>query len=138
MSIELINTEIMIAFSICTSILLLGVLFDRHFRIRRAAAVNAAYIAQFQVNGESDRRSGQIRRKRTRSITERINAANLTCEDEVEMSGPGFFGRRRTLSDNSGRVVATHYEEIVLTELRSEREFPSSNRQRHQLAPANA
>jgi hypothetical protein len=136
MTTELINTEIVMAFGSCIGILLIAFLCDRHFRIRRAAALNAAYIARIQANRDSEPLVWPNRRNRTRSFSELINKANLTCNDQVETSGPGFFGRRRTLSDNSGRIVATHYEEIVLTDIRGEREFQSSNRPRLMLAPA--
>jgi hypothetical protein len=136
MSTEIINTEIVIAFGSCFGILLLAVFCDRQFRIRRAAALNAAYIARIKANRDSEPLVWPNRRNRTRSFSELINKANLTCIDQIETSGPGFFGRRRNLSDSSGRVVATHYEEIALTDIRGQREISSTSRPRLMLAPA--
>lgn len=110
---ESINSEMLLLMIGALPILVAIVAFDRYLARRRRFAANAEYLARIQSYravsdlhhagrlGSADRQSGGL------------HLGDLTWGPEIELAAPGFFSRRRMISDRFGRIVATHYEEFV-------------------------
>jgi hypothetical protein len=114
MLIDSTNTDIVIAFAGGLVALLMIVYFDLYLRRRRVSAINAAYLARMHASRIDSRVHQMGRAGRFRND---MRFTDLTCESQIESSAPGFFSRKRIISDRLGRVVATHYEELVVPDL---------------------
>jgi hypothetical protein len=110
---ESINSEMFLLVIGALPILVTIVSLDRYLARRRGFSANAEYVARIQSSREN---SGLHQRGRlgwANWQSDGPNLGNLTWAPEIELSAPGFFSRRRRISDRFGRVVATHYEEFV-------------------------
>jgi hypothetical protein len=110
---NLANPDTLILVGIGLSSLLVIVRIDKLFTRRRSFAVNAAY-AQDIYEGRKDSRlhnDGFGVRSRPNVVRD-----DLIMGPEIEVQRPGFFSNRRVVTDVFGRVVATHYEEIVVND----------------------
>jgi hypothetical protein len=106
-----INADILFAFIGALSFLLL---IDRYLGRRRHWASNAAYLERHRADRINLRLHRMGRPSRVSRLGDDIGLAGQTWESQIESSAPGFFSRRRIISDRLGRLVASHYEELVI------------------------
>jgi hypothetical protein len=113
---ESINSEMLLVVIGALPILLAIVLLDRYLARCRGLAANADYVARIQSSRDNSElhRAGRLGWANRQSGDLRLG--DLTWGPDIELSAPGFFSRRRMISDRFGRVVATHYEEFVRTD----------------------
>ena len=87
---------------------------DRLITERRSQLVNSRYAERL----DEGRKDSQLHllgfENRMRWNTSRNN---LNFGPATEVRRPGFFSKQRTVTDGFGRVVATHYEELVVNDL---------------------
>lgn len=108
-----IDLDLLIAFIVGFSGLLFVAFLDRSLNRRRSQVANVWYMMRNHAGRRNSRlhRFGTVNRN-----TRNVPFAGLIIEPEIEIRQPGFFSRRRVVSDGLGRVVATHYEELVLVD----------------------
>jgi hypothetical protein len=109
---ESINSEMLLVVIGALPILLAIVLLDRYLARCRGLAANADYVARIQSSRDNSElhRAGRLWSNRQ---TDGLRLDDLIWGTEIELSAPGFFSRRRMISDRFGRVVATRYEEFA-------------------------
>jgi len=112
-----IDMDLLLALVIGSCCLMLIVYLDRYFKRRNSVIANARYTQHLHEGRKDSRlyRFGSENRARKQAAW----PADLIIEPEVEARKPGFFSRRPVVTDTVGRVVATHYEELVLNDLYS-------------------
>lgn len=110
---ESLNSEMLLVVIAALPILLTIVLFDRYLARRRGLAANADYVARIQSSRDNSElhRLGRLNRPNRQS--DGLHLGDLTWGPDIELSAPGFFSRRRMISDRFGRAVVTHYEEFA-------------------------
>jgi hypothetical protein len=113
---ESINADVLILIMGALPILLSIAYLDRYLARRRRLASNAEYMARIQVaRGNSPIHKFGRNCRVSRQFDGR-GFDDLSRGPYTELSADGFFSRRQIISDRLGRVVATHYEEYVLTD----------------------
>jgi len=112
---NLANPETLIFVGIGLTSLLMIVRLDKFFTLRRSIAVNANYARSLHEGRKDSRlhREGFEFRSRRNSVHD-----DLIVGPEIEVRRPGFFSKRRVVTDVFGRVVATHYEEMIINDLK--------------------
>ncbi len=95
----------------------LGVILylDRLFTQRHSLMANSRYAERLH-DGRKDSRLHLFGHE-FRAARE-VRRDGLFVGPEVEVRRPGFFSKRRVVTDMFGRVVATHYEELVVNDLK--------------------
>ena len=107
---NLANPDMLILVVVGLSGVLLILHFNKHLERRRSFTVNSSF-SQNLHEGRKDsglHRDGFEVRSRRNVVRD-----DLIMGPEVEVRRPGFFSRRRIVTDLFGRVVATHYEEMT-------------------------
>jgi len=113
---ESINADLLFVVLGAMPVLLTIVYLDRYLARRRRFASNAEYVARIQTSrGNSELHQFGTSYWVNRHI-DRTSSVNLPCEPDIELTAPGFFSRRRIISDRFGRVVASQYEEVVMAD----------------------
>ena len=112
---ESINTDLLYMVIGALPILITIVYLDRYLARRRCLGSNGEYLARMQaarVNSSLHQfgRSYQVNRR-----IDDPRFDDLSSEPNIGFSAAGF-SRRRMISDRFGCVVATHYEEYVMSE----------------------
>ena len=91
------------------------VYLDRLFTKRRSLMANVHYGERLH-EGRKDSQlhlvGFEIRAARN------VRRDDLFVGPDVEVRRPGFFSKRRVVTDMFGRVVASHYEELVVNDLK--------------------
>ncbi|MCM3905491.1 MAG: hypothetical protein ND866_27675 [Pyrinomonadaceae bacterium] len=116
MPIESINTDVLFVVIGALPILLTIVYLDRYLARRRGFASNAAYVSRIQAARGNSALHQFGRSYRVNRQFEGSRFDDLSREPHIELSANGFFSRRRIITDRFGRVVATHYEEYVMSD----------------------
>jgi hypothetical protein len=115
---DLVSTDILIVVVIAVCSLIVLVYLDRFFTRQRSFLANSLYVQRLH-NGRKDAALHLFGSKtRNRPFGQQ---ANLIMGPEIEVRRPGFFSKRRVVTDTFGRVVATHYEELVISDLNNTR-----------------
>jgi hypothetical protein len=87
---------------------------DRLFTQRRSLMENSRYAERLH-EGRKDSRLHTVGFENR--AAKKVSRDGLFVGPEVEVRRPGFFSKRRVVTDVFGRVVATHYEELVVNDL---------------------
>jgi hypothetical protein len=111
-----INTDVLFAAFSALTLLLAIVYLDRYLARRRRFASNAAYLARIQASRDNSELHQFGRRYQVGRQFRGRRFVDPVYEPQSEVTAPGFFSRRRVISDRFGRVVATHYEEFVMAD----------------------
>ena len=112
---NLANPETLILVGIGLTSLLMIVRLDKFFTLRRSIAVNASYARNLHEGRKDSRLHSEGFEVRSRRNLVRDD---LIVGPEIEVRRPGFFSKRRVVTDVFGRVVATHYEEMIVNDLK--------------------
>jgi hypothetical protein len=87
---------------------------DRLISQRRSQLVNSRYTERL----DEGRKDSQLHLLGFENrMGWKASRNNLNFGPAIEVRRPGFFSKQRTVTDGFGRIVATHYEELVANDL---------------------
>jgi hypothetical protein len=107
------STDMFIALVLGSGCLVMIVVYlDWHFTHRRNLAANAGFRRRLHEG----RKNSPLHLVGSEHHSRR-RYPDLVVGPETLVRKPGFFSKQRVVSDRSGRVIATHYEELVINDL---------------------